>query len=334
MIGCEFNVTPGNSFSVENLLRRRWHPMASILYSLSILTTTGYTAASPVSFTGQFVTILYGLFGIPLMFFAAVDIGGFLSDIVLFIYKKLLKTGCTCKSKPERMYKLVTSLALTSNSVIIKRNEKKEKAEESSKKDIDVKGLPLFACASILLIFCMSGGLLYIAAGGERTFVEAFFVTFNLVANLTMAEMPNDLSSILTLLYILIFVIFGLAIISMCGNLAAESLKSLFLRIHYFGIEWKRFNRSDNRLEALLDEIENFRSSHSDGKSIPVQDLIKFVLDHNKDDLDGFSNTRRNTIAFMPQSFGLLRFADETDADDKNKTPDELKDYSSIEQHF
>ena len=35
------------------------------------------------------MTIVYGLFGIPLMFFAAVDIGGFLSDIVLLAYRKV-----------------------------------------------------------------------------------------------------------------------------------------------------------------------------------------------------------------------------------------------------
>lgn len=51
-------------------------------------------------------------------------------------------------------------------------------------------------------------------SGGQRTFIEAFFVTFNLVANLTMAEMPNDLSSSLTLVYILIFVIFGMIFFS------------------------------------------------------------------------------------------------------------------------
>lgn len=49
----------------------------------------------------------------------------------------------------------------------------------------------------------------FASSGGERSFLEAFFITFNLVANLTMAEMPNDLNNILTFFYILIFVTFG-----------------------------------------------------------------------------------------------------------------------------
>uniref|UniRef100_A0A0M3HK75 Ion_trans_2 domain-containing protein n=1 Tax=Ascaris lumbricoides TaxID=6252 RepID=A0A0M3HK75_ASCLU len=84
-----------------------------------------------------------------------------------------------------------------------------EQREKSRPKVQPVKRLPLSVNASILLIFCMLGGLVYIGAGGQKTFIEAFFVTFNLVANLTMAEMPNDLNHILTLFYILIFVTFG-----------------------------------------------------------------------------------------------------------------------------
>lgn len=63
--------------------------MSIITVYKQLQTTTGYTSACPVSFWGQFMTIVYGLFGIPLMFFAAVDIGGFLSDIVLLAYRKV-----------------------------------------------------------------------------------------------------------------------------------------------------------------------------------------------------------------------------------------------------
>ncbi|KAK6026276.1 hypothetical protein OSTOST_07783 [Ostertagia ostertagi] len=81
----------------------------------------------------------------------------------------------------------------------------------------------------------MMGGVTYIAAGGKATFLEAFFVTFNLVANLTMSEMPSDLNHVLTLIYIFVFVTFGVAVLSMCAELAALELKDIFLKIHYFG---------------------------------------------------------------------------------------------------
>lgn len=53
-------------------------------------TTTGYLSAVPMTKLGQFVAIVYGLVGIPLMVLAAVDIGRFLSDIVLQLYRKVM----------------------------------------------------------------------------------------------------------------------------------------------------------------------------------------------------------------------------------------------------
>lgn len=51
----------------------------------------GYVNATPTTNIGQIVTVIYGLFGIPLMVLTAVDYGRFLSDIVLLLYSKLAK---------------------------------------------------------------------------------------------------------------------------------------------------------------------------------------------------------------------------------------------------
>lgn len=59
------------------------------LLSLRVQTTTGYSYAVPVTPFGQFLAIVYGLLGIPIMVLAAVDIGRFLSHIVLELYAKV-----------------------------------------------------------------------------------------------------------------------------------------------------------------------------------------------------------------------------------------------------
>ena len=84
-----------------------------------------------------------------------------------------------------------------------------EEEQTTDSDEMPEKRLPLVINASILLIFCMLGGVLYIAAGGRATFIESFFLTFNLVANLTMSEMPNELNHILTIIYIFVFVTCG-----------------------------------------------------------------------------------------------------------------------------
>lgn len=78
----------------------------------------------------------------------------------------------------------------------------------------------------------MLGGVVYVAAGNkDKDFIEGFFVTFNLVANLTMGEVPNDFTNVLTVIYITLFVVFGVAVLSMSADLAAGELKWVFLKV-------------------------------------------------------------------------------------------------------
>lgn len=83
-----FRLYPDVEPKVDDLLPPRWNKMSSLLFALSILTTTGYPYANPTTIMGQCAAIVYGLFGIPLMVLAAVDIGRFLSDIVIWGYTK------------------------------------------------------------------------------------------------------------------------------------------------------------------------------------------------------------------------------------------------------
>lgn len=93
---------------------------------------------------------------------------------------------------------------------------------------VNTRRLPLWVNASILLLFCMLGGLAYIICGGsQKTFLEVFFTTFNLVANLTMSEMPTDINTVFTVFYIVFFVTFGLAVLSMCADLAASGRSNI-----------------------------------------------------------------------------------------------------------
>uniref|UniRef100_A0A0M3ILX1 Ion_trans_2 domain-containing protein n=1 Tax=Ascaris lumbricoides TaxID=6252 RepID=A0A0M3ILX1_ASCLU len=89
MEGREFVLNADDESQDERLFSPRWTQMASILYALSILTTTGYASATPTTLLGQWVAIGYGLLGIPLMVLAAVDVGRFLSEVVLATYAEV-----------------------------------------------------------------------------------------------------------------------------------------------------------------------------------------------------------------------------------------------------
>ncbi|EPB77694.1 hypothetical protein ANCCEY_03198 [Ancylostoma ceylanicum] len=222
--------------------------------------------------------------------------------------------------------------------------EAHEDEEEGSEKQKppNAKRLPLSINAGILLVFCMMGGVTYIAAGGKATFLEAFFVTFNLVANLTMSEMPSDLNHVLTLIYIFVFVTFGVAVLSMCAELAALELKDIFLKIHYFGrkIKFKRKHKKEQievsaglsintlsssvprkyfqvEVKELLKIIEEIRRRYPDKERITSQDILRY-MNEAKPVEPVVVAERRDTIAFMPQTMEMLKFADEMDLEDRS----------------
>uniref|UniRef100_A0A915PN87 Potassium channel domain-containing protein n=1 Tax=Setaria digitata TaxID=48799 RepID=A0A915PN87_9BILA len=330
MEGRDFLLNPDID-QLEELILPKWTTVPSILYALSILTTTGYLSAVPMTKLGQFIAVVYGLVGIPLMVLAAVDIGHFLSDIVLRLYRKYclmkrkLTKACSCSEKKRHVMEMMETKAISRVPGIRKRGKKeKEMIVTVEESNSEAKHLPLAVNASILLIFCMLGGVCYTVAGGQKSFLEAFFVTFNLVANLTMAEMPNDLNNILTFFYIFIFVTFGLAVLSMCGNLAASELRAVFMKIHYFGrkISWRRQQISkgkecDLELTEMLKVIIAIQELHPDKEEITSEDIMEILNEvHHKPYSNLYKYKRRDTIAFMPQSFEALRFADELDVDD------------------
>ncbi|VDK64794.1 unnamed protein product [Onchocerca ochengi] len=324
MEGRDFLLDPDVN-QLEALILPKWTAVPSILYALSILTTTGYLSAVPMTKLGQFIAIIYGLVGIPLMVLAAVDIGRFLSDIVLGLYQKY----CTMKHKFAKgcgfLEKKLHVMELLESKGIRKRKIKEKEMIVTIKgSNNNERRLPLSVNASILLVFCMLGGVCYTAAGGQKSFLEAFFVTFNLVANLTMAEMPNDLNNIFTFFYILIFVTFGLAVLSMCANLAASELRSIFMKIHYFGRKISRRRQQALRekraaeFHEMLKVIIAIRELHPEKDNITPEDIMGILneIRHNSFHPKFRNNKRRDTIAFVPQSHEVLRFADELDVDD------------------
>uniref|UniRef100_A0A915KQN0 Potassium channel domain-containing protein n=1 Tax=Romanomermis culicivorax TaxID=13658 RepID=A0A915KQN0_ROMCU len=130
------------------IAKPKWSFMDGCLYALSILTTTGYVNATPSTSLGQIVTVIYGLFGIPLMFLIAVDIGRFMSDVVLGIYPRI-----------SRLWRSRV-LAKRKDSIVSKTAEPSKKKQSNGRTK-----LPLWATVSILLLFNTVGAFVYMAHG-------------------------------------------------------------------------------------------------------------------------------------------------------------------------
>lgn len=70
----------------------QWSPSGSFLYSLTVISTIGYGNICPRTRTGKLVTIVYAIFGIPLMLLYLTNIGDILAKSFRYVYGGL----CSC----------------------------------------------------------------------------------------------------------------------------------------------------------------------------------------------------------------------------------------------
>ena len=75
-----------------------WTMTTAIFYTTTLLTTIGYGNLVPVTFRGRIFCIFYALFGVPLILITVADIGKFLSENIVWLYKLYENFG---KRKPK-----------------------------------------------------------------------------------------------------------------------------------------------------------------------------------------------------------------------------------------
>ncbi|KAI5695338.1 hypothetical protein M8J76_007109 [Diaphorina citri] len=79
---------------------RQWSFSGALLYSVTVITTIGYGNLAPKTPIGKIVTMVYALFGIPLMLLCISNLGSLLADTFQFTYSH----SC-CASRQKSDYK-------------------------------------------------------------------------------------------------------------------------------------------------------------------------------------------------------------------------------------
>uniref|UniRef100_A0A914UY41 Potassium channel domain-containing protein n=1 Tax=Plectus sambesii TaxID=2011161 RepID=A0A914UY41_9BILA len=230
----------------ESELSAKWTWSAAVLYALTVITTTGYDHVTPSTNAGRLFTVFFGLLGIPLMFITAADIGKFLSEMVTRSYSKLLQFGRwigeKCAACREKFRKSKDDDSL---------EEGKCRANGDVQKDTKSLG---------------DDDLL-----DEEQRVELPILSyFGLI-----------LGNVIYLCMIVFYVIVGLAVITMCVDLASSQLKVFFTKLHYFGRKFRGArgafaNMSDDIREAMK-IIAALKKTRPSKERITLEDLKRFL---------------------------------------------------------
>lgn len=72
------------SSSLEN----QWTFWGALFYSMTVFTTIGYGHLTPITFAGRVATMVYAIFGIPILLMVLADLGKLLTRIIKYAFKK------------------------------------------------------------------------------------------------------------------------------------------------------------------------------------------------------------------------------------------------------
>uniref|UniRef100_A0A5S6QXZ7 Potassium channel domain-containing protein n=1 Tax=Trichuris muris TaxID=70415 RepID=A0A5S6QXZ7_TRIMR len=288
-----------------------WSYRMSFLYILTVVTTTGYDQVSPATTSGRWFSMLYGLIGIPLMLLTIANFGVFLSESVMYIAKW---SRSFLRSAKRRLQRLKAKPMIDGRQEIshAEGNLKQQPAAGAPANRTKRRRLSnilffiAFAYIGLVLLYCFLSSQIFILFERQWSTVAGMFFSFNTITTIGLGNMRLD--SDLYVVFVVLHNMVGLAMLTMCVNLASTYFKLLFLKLHYFGRKMRRFRSaldtmSGEMVEAMriVLKLMKIRANKGSITIDDIQELLEVVKDIHVE-------PRR---AFVPNDASCIPFADD-----------------------
>ncbi|CAL4060919.1 unnamed protein product [Meganyctiphanes norvegica] len=221
----------------------QWSIEGGFLYSLTVITTIGYGHISPNTDQGKIMTIFYTIFGMPVFLLYMANMGDILAKSLKWTYSKL----CMCKEKKENKFDTAVAwrqaqITMANPAGASGSAEDPYAAElaehlsieswhsEDEKQDITSVNIPITISLSIMIGLLYGGTILFQEYEGWDLLTSFYFCFISLTtigfgdyvpgSSIESVEDGNRMSFIYCSLYLM----FGLALLSMCFNLMQEEV--------------------------------------------------------------------------------------------------------------
>ncbi|XP_075238563.1 uncharacterized protein LOC142334445 isoform X1 [Lycorma delicatula] len=239
--------------------QRSWSFLNSVIYCLTAVTTIGYGHISPSTTTGRAVTIAYAIIGIPMFLILLADFGKLFTRGIKFIWafvRRVYYTGSCRKVRRtvpvQEMMKgvqMVYDIATFRRPSQIPPGTEVEGApplpprtaypQQNHNSGTDPPGtpalstfavddefnIPITVAIVILLIYIVCGALVFWYWEGWG-FFESFYFVFISMSTIGFGDFvpQNQMYMMASIVYL----VFGLALTSMCINVVQEKLSDTF----------------------------------------------------------------------------------------------------------
>ncbi|CAI4222244.1 unnamed protein product [Auanema sp. JU1783] len=234
----------------------QWTFTGAFLYSLTVITTIGYGNTAAKTYIGKTLTMLYAIIGIPLMLLFLTNIGDVMAKIFRFMFAQSirLKYRLILWHKKRKAAKIRRANSLVSRltrghrvkadssidslggpdveDLLTARVEMEQlEVRETAQAQLDKITVPLSLVVFTMLAYLSAGTILFKIWEGW-TFLESFYFCYISLTTIGFgdrfpgASVGNDKDSQEKLVITSVYLLFGMALLAMCFNLAQEQVQN------------------------------------------------------------------------------------------------------------
>ncbi|CAI5441775.1 unnamed protein product [Caenorhabditis angaria] len=214
---------------------KMWTKSSALFFAATTMATIGYGNIVPATTQGRIACVIFALFGAPLAIITIGDLGKFLSECTIWLYKQMRKSGNDFKDFIRRIRGIEISETGTDIENARKNSQDPEGSSELDWEDlvIDKTEVPVMMVFTILLLYIAFGGVLFSFIEGW-SYMDAFYYSFISLTTIGFGDIVPENHD-----YILIMLIYlgvGLSVTTMCIDLVGIQY---IQKIHYFGRKFR-----------------------------------------------------------------------------------------------
>ncbi|KAI6198402.1 TWiK family of potassium channels protein 7 [Aphelenchoides fujianensis] len=211
-----------------------WTATSSLFFAVTTMATIGYGDLVPVTTHGRMACVIFALFGAPLAIITIGDLGKFLSECTIWIWKNMIEGRRRINGWWHR---LRVRRAGAMNELDAESGASRPSSAdnpETNWAEIDRTEVPVLLVFVILLLYIAFGGILF-SFLENWSYMDAFYYCFVSLTTIGFGDLVPSMDNGQVVVLMLIYLGVGLAVTTMCIDLEFNTSKNC----HYFGRKFK-----------------------------------------------------------------------------------------------